>query len=320
MKQGKYQKVAVVGIGNVGSAVAYGMVNQGLCNKLVLINRNKDKALGLALDLRESMEYMERNMSIWAGDVTDCGDADIVFICMGGHVTANRMETLNSSCQMVKPYVEGIMAAGFEGHFIVLTNPVDVVAHYIYKLSGLPASHVIGTGTALDSARLKCLLSERTGIASRSILALCMGEHGNSMMIPWSKCFISGKSIPQILEEERSKHPEKHTDYASDAEHLVEKVKKAGWKINNLMGYTCYGVASSALGIARHILRDENYIIPCSVYLDGPYGVHDVFASVPVVLGADGVVEIFELPLTPEELEQFQSSAKALKEAFLLVE
>jgi len=309
-------KIAIVGVGNVGSAVAFGLVNQGLCRELLLINRNKDKAIGLALDLRQSVDYMARNMRIWAGDPSDCHDADIVMFCLGGYPkTQDRTAILSESCAMVRPFVDQIMASGFKGHMVVLTNPVDCIAHYILRLSGLPASHVIGTGTALDSARLRSFLSQMSGIDSRSIIAFTMGEHGDTQFVPWSKIFIAGKPLETLVRD----YPDEYLkeagdiDYTALSEHLLEKVKKAGWKIAYYLGHTSYGVASAAIGIVRSIVRDEFTMHTCSVYLNGEYGHHDVFASVPCIISSEGVHSIIELDLKDEDRQKFDASVSAIK-------
>lgn len=309
-------KIAIVGVGNVGSAVAFGLVNQGLCRELILINRNKDKAIGLALDLRQSVDYMDRNMSIWAGDTSDCRDADIVMFCLGGYPkTQDRTAIFADSCAMVRPFVDQIMSSGFKGHMIVLTNPVDAIAHYIRRVSGLPASHVIGTGTALDSARLRSFLSQMSGIDSRSIVAFSMGEHGDTQFIPWSKIYIAGKPFEVLVRDYPDEYLRKagDIDYAALSDHLLEKVKKAGWKIATYLGHTSYGVASAAIGIVRSIVRDEFTMHTCSVYLDGEYGYHDVFTSVPCIISADGVHSIIELDLKDEDKQKFDASVEAIK-------
>ncbi len=309
-------KIAVVGVGNVGSAVAYGLVNQGLCRELLLINRNKEKALGLALDLRQSVDYMGRNMRVWAGDPADCHDADIAIFCLGGYPkTPDRTLLLTDACNMVRPYVEQIMAAGFNGHIIVLTNPVDSIAHYIQRISGLPASHVIGTGTALDSARLRSYLSQMSGIDPRSIIAYSLGEHGDSQFIPWNQAYIAGKPLETFVKENPDVYlkGEKDVDYATLSEHLLYKVKKAGWKIAAYLGHTCYGVASAAIGIARSIVKDEFTVHTCSVFLDGEYGYHDVFASVPCIISAEGVHGIIELPLEEADKQKFDASIATIR-------
>ncbi len=309
-------KIAVVGVGNVGSAVAYGLVNQGLCKELILINRNKDKAQGLALDLCHSIDYMGRNMRVYAGDPSDCHDADIVMFCLGGYPkTPDRTLILTDSCNMVRPFVEQIMASGFKGHMIVLTNPVDAMTHYIHRLSGLPASHVIGTGTALDSARLRSYLSQMSGIDPRSIVAFSMGEHGDSQFIPWSKIYIAGKPLEILVKE----YPDEYLknagdiDYTTLSEHLLGKVKNAGWEIAKYLGHTCYGVASAAIGIARSIIKDEYTMHVCSVHLDGEYGHHDVFISVPCIISAEGVHSIIELDLMEEDQQKFDASVATVK-------
>jgi len=313
----KYQKVAVIGMGNVGNAVAYGLVNQGLCNEILLINRNEKKAVGVALDLRQSIEYMNRNMRVWAGEFSECGDADIAIFCVGGSApkSCDRNDLLEGACTMVKPLVEQLMASGFSGHIIVITNPVDSIAYYIWKLSGLPASHVIGTGTALDSARLKCFLSEISHVDPRSIMACSLGEHGNSQFIPWNAAYIAGTKIETLVKNNPAMFGLEHSNltYAEMSAHLLDKVKTAGWKIASMTGYTCYGVASAALAIARSILHDECSVIPCSVYLDGQYQLSDVFTSTPCTIGADGVQDIFELDLTDEEIKEFHDSVAVIR-------
>lgn len=314
----KYQKVAIFGMGNVGNAVAFGLVNQGLCNEVLLINRNKNKAIGLALDLRQSIEYMNRNMRVWAGDISECGDADIVFLTVGGSApkSCDRNDLLAGACEMVRPLIEKLMATGFSGHIIVITNPVDSIAYYVWKLSGLPASHVIGTGTALDSARLKYFLSELAHVDPRSIMACSLGEHGNSQFIPWSSAFIAGVKIDTMIKKNPEMFglsPDHGLTPEELSDHLLEKVKKAGWKIATYTGYTCYGVASAALAIARSILRDECSVIPCSIYLNGQYGLDEVFTSTPCTITADGVKDIFELPLTEKEMEDFHASIAVIK-------
>lgn len=309
-------KIAVVGVGNVGSAVAFGLVNHGLCKELLLINRSKDKAIGLALDLRQSVDYMKRNMRVWAGDPADCHDADIVVFCLGGYPkTPDRTLILKDSCAMVRPFVEQIMESGFKGHMVVLTNPVDTIAHYIHRLSGLPASHVIATGTALDSARLRTFLSQMSGINSRSIVAYSMGEHGDSQFIPWSKISIAGKSLKVLVREYPSEYLKSagDVDYATISDHLLDKVKQAGWKIASYLGHTSYGVASAAIAIIRSLVRDEYTMHTCSVYLDGEYGYHDVFASVPCIISAEGVHSIIELDLMKEDKLKFDASIEAIR-------
>lgn len=321
MYQKHHQKVAVVGMGSVGSAVAFGLINQGLCDEVLLINRNHDKALGEAMDLRQSIEYMGRNTKVWAGDLSDCADAQIVIFCLGTTSNVDRNGALKDSCTFMRPIVEKIMASGFEGFFINVTNPVDTISHFIWKVSGLPHSHVIGTGTANDTARLKCFLGKIVNVDPHCISAYTMGEHGESQFIPWSTVNLGGKPMDVIIKENpdmfkvREKH---HTEDFKD--YMLEKVKRAGWRIKDLKGCTSYGIASAALAIARAILLDENRIIPCSTYLNGQYGMRDVFISVPSIICGDGVRDVVELHLSQEEMAYFMKSVETVKSYIKLSE
>src|SRR5574344_424614 len=194
-------KVAVVGLGSVGTTVACGLINQGMCDEVLLINRNHNKAIGEAMDLRHSIEYMGRNIKVWAGDYNDCSDAQIVIMCIGLTTFGDRNGALADSCGFVRPIVEQIMSSGFNGFIINVTNPVDTISHFIWKVSGLPASHVIGTGTALDTARLKCFLGQIIDIDPHCISAYTMGEHGDSQFIPWSTVNTAGKLMDIVVQE-----------------------------------------------------------------------------------------------------------------------
>ena len=200
-------KIAVIGIGAVGSAVCYGLINQGICDDLVLVDVNMTKAVGEAMDLRHSIEYMGRNMKVRAGEYKDCGDANIAIICLGtpqnllkrdaeGNVI--RSSILEVACQMVRPAVDNLMRSGFNGYIITITNPLDTITQLIWRLSGLPSNRVIGTGTSLDTARLKCILGEIINVDPHSINAYVIGEHGPTEFIPWSIASVGGKSMDTI--------------------------------------------------------------------------------------------------------------------------
>lgn len=311
-----HQKIVIVGAGTVGSAIAFGLVNQGVCDEIVLINRSLDKAIGEAMDLIQSIEYQGRNQKIWVGDYSDCKNAQIVIICAGTSSNENRALALKDSCTILRPIVEKIMASGFEGFIINVTNPVDSITHFIWRLSGLPTSHIIGTGTSLDTARLKHFIAKKLNIDPHSVNAYTIGEHGDSQVIPWSMVNIAGVKFDDVM----ARHPDFFTIPAHDTykgndfkEYMFEKVIRAGWKIYARKGSTSYGIASASIAIARSILYDQNRVIPCSVYMNGPYGIEDIFISVPTIISGDGAIRQIEMHLSPEEITLFKRSADIIK-------
>lgn len=302
-------KVVIVGAGMVGSSTAFSLITQGVCDEVMIIDINKDKARGEVMDLCHCVEYLNRNVKVTQGSYEDCGDADIVVITAGAPPKAGqtRLDTLELSAKIAKSIVTPIMEAGFKGHFIVVSNPVDIIAHYVYKISGLPKNQVIGTGTAMDSARLKHFIGELFNVDPRSVQGYTMGEHGDSQMCPWSHVTVGGKRINDILSDNKE-----YDDINLDE--IVYKVTRVGFDILNIKGTTCYGIATTAAGIIKAILNDENKIIPVSTLLEGEFGEHDVFCGVPSILNRSGVSDVVEVHLTEEELEKFKKSVEVIRE------
>lgn len=283
-------KVVIIGAGLVGSSTAFSLITQGICDEVMIVDINKDKARGEVTDLCHCVEYLNRNVKVTEGDYKDCGDADIVVITAGAPPKANqtRLDTLEQSAKIVKTIVEPVMNSGFEGHFIVVSNPVDIIAFYVYKLSGLPKNQVIGSGTAMDSARLKFFIGEMLHVDPRSVQGYTMGEHGDSQMCPWSHVTVGGKRIVDILKD--------NDEYKNvDLNEIVEKVTRVGFEILEVKGTTCYGIATTVAGITKAILNDENKIIPVSTLLEGEFGEYEVFCGVPVILNRGGVKDIVEV-------------------------
>lgn len=303
-------KVAVIGAGAVGSATAFSLVTQGVCDDVVLTDLNHEKAVGEAMDLQHCIEYLNRNVEVGAGTYEDCGDADIIVITASAPYVKgqNRLDMLGTSEKIVKSIVEPIMKNGFDGHFVVISNPVDVISYYIYKLSGLPKNQIIGTGTALDTARMKCLIAKKIGVDPRSVHCTVMGEHGDSQMVPWSRVTVGGKDFYNIIADNQDR-----LDGVS-LDEMVRETAKAGWEILHRKGNTNYGIATTAVGIIKAILHNENKIIPVSTLLCGEYGESNVFAGVPAVLNRSGVKEVVEVRMTPEELDQFKASVAVIRE------
>lgn len=306
----KRRKVAIVGTGLVGSSTAFSLITQGVCDEVLLIDINKEKALGEVMDLNHCIEYLNRNTKIKVGSYEECTDVDIVVITAGAPPKPGqtRLDTLDLSAKIAESIVTPIMKSGFKGHFIIVSNPVDIISYYVYKLSGLPKSNVIGSGTSVDSARLKNFIGEIFNVDPRSVQAYSMGEHGDSQMVPWSHVYIGGKPFNKVIQDNKDRYGE------VDLDKLVLDTARAGWEVYNRKGTTYYAIASATVGIIKAILNDENKIIPVSTLLEGEYGEYDVFTGVPVVLNAEGVKEVVEINMTEDELEKFKASNKVIRE------
>jgi L-lactate dehydrogenase len=306
----KTSKIAIVGCGLVGSSTAFSLVTQGICDEILMIDINEERALGEVMDLRDTIKYLDRNVKVRTASYKDCGDADIIVITAGAppQKGQTRLDTLEVSAKIVKTIVDPIMASGFDGIFIVVSNPVDIMAHYVHHLSGLPKNQVIGTGSALDTSRLQNFIAELVNVDPRSIYAYSMGEHGDSQMVPWSTVTVAGKSFQDII------HDNKDMLGDVDLDEIVKKTVREGWEIYQRKGTTYYGIATTCAGIIKAILYDENRIIPVSTLLEGEYGQNGVFAGVPTILNRTGAADILEIHMTEGELEKFKNSAEIIKE------
>lgn len=309
MKKTK-KKVAIVGCGLVGSTTAFSLVTQGVCDEILMIDINQERAYAEMLDLRDGIEYLNRNVTVRHGGYNECGDMDIVVIAAGAPPKPGqtRLDTLELSARICDSIVKPIMDSGFDGVFIVISNPVDMIAHYVYKLSGLPKNQVIGTGTALDSARLKNYIADLCKVDPRSVYGYCMGEHGDSQMVPWSVITVGGKPFFDVIQDNKELVGE------VDLDELVKKTREEGFEIFNRKGTTYYGIASTCAGVIQAILNDENRIVPVSTLLEGEYGEKDVFAGVPTILNRNGASDVLEIHMTPGELARFKESTKLIKE------
>ena len=303
-------KVAIVGCGLVGSTTAFSLITQGICDEVLMIDINKERAYGEMLDLQDSIEYLNRNVKVRTGEYSDCGDVDIIVITAGAPPKQGqtRLDTLELSAKICKSIVDPIMKSGFNGIFLVISNPVDIIAHYVYFLSGLPKNQVIGTGTAIDSARLQNMIAQLIKVDPRSVHAYSMGEHGDSQMVPWSTVTVAGKPFYDVIADNK--------DLVGDVnlDELVYKTTQEGWEILNRKGTTYYGIATACVGIIKAILYDENRIIPVSTFLEGEYGEKGVYAGVPTVLNRNGASDVLEIHMKSEELERFKASVQLIRE------
>lgn len=300
-------KVGIVGMGRIGSRCAYTIALLGLAEELVLHDINGLRAQSEVSDLSDCLSLYPHNLKIYYGENKDLGDCDIIVIAAGIQTDSqDRMSLLNANLKIVDTIVTKVMHEGFNGIFIVVSNPCDVLAWYVEKISGLGRSRVFATGTYVDTIRLKKELSLATGRNTSSIQALVMGEHGNSQMIPWSLVSVSGTST-----EKRQSYTAQFNICKKDIE---EKVRNGAWNAVAGKGVAEYGVASCVASCVRAIFHDENKIFPLGVGLENEYGVQGVYAGAPAVIGADGIKTILEVPLTVEELKQFKKSCSLIRE------
>lgn len=303
-------KVVIVGTGQVGASAAFAIVTHGLCNELVLIDHIGAKALGECHDLDDGSEFQDRHVTVRVGGYADCADADIVVITVGRKPPANADRTgeLGFTVGLVGEVVDRVMASGFDGVIIMVSNPVDVMAWYAYRRSGLPRTQVIGTGTALDTSRLKTIIGEETGLDPRNVGGFVMGEHGDSQFAAWSTVTLGGKPFARFLADNQDRFSSVTPD------EIEAKTRMRGNEIVAAKGGTNFGIASTVAGIVQTILWDERRIVPVSTLLDGEYGEHDVFLGVPTELRANGANEIVELDLADAELAALHRSARIVRD------
>lgn len=306
------RKVVLIGTGMVGMSFAYSLVNQGaICNELVLIDLNKVRANGEAMDLNHGLAFAKSNMKIYAGEYSDCKDADIVVIAAGvaQKEGETRLDLLRKNTEVFRSIITPVVKSGFDGIFLVATNPVDIMTRVTYELSRFGAARVIGTGTSLDTARLRYLLGEYFTVDPKNIHAYVIGEHGDSEFVPFSQVMLATKRVTEILEGKN--------DYCLDDMMKIEdEVRTAAYKIIEAKRATYYGIGIALTRIVKAILGDENSVVTVSAKLCGEYGQKDVFIGVPTIIGRNGVKEILELNLSEDEKKKFDNSVEVLKSAF----
>ncbi|WP_050616364.1 L-lactate dehydrogenase [Bacillus testis] len=309
------RKVAIIGTGFVGASAGYSIVNQNIVDELVLIDVNRERAYGEVMDLQHCVDFTTSRTKVRLGSYEDCKNMDIIIVTAGGPPKPGqtRLDTLEISAKIAKSIVHEVMKTGFSGIFLVASNPVDIITYLIWKESGLPRNQVLGTGTSLDSSRLKSILSEHIDVDPRSIQGYTMGEHGDSQFVAWSHLTIGGKPFMQILEE----HKEKYSGI--DLDEITDQVRKAGFEILNRKGTTYYGIGNAIAYITRSIFNDDYKIIAVSTVLDGEYGMKDVCMGVPAIITRSGVKEVVELRLTEDEMEKFRHSEQILKEHMAII-
>ncbi|QTC41938.1 L-lactate dehydrogenase [Bacillus sp. V3] len=300
-------KVALIGTGFVGSSYAFALLNQGIAHELVLIDMNKDKADGDARDLNHGLAFASP-MKIHAGDYSDCQDADLVVITAGANQKPGetRLDLVEKNIKIFKGIVDQVMASGFNGIFLVATNPVDILTYATWKFSGLPKERVIGSGTILDTARLRYLVGEHFDIDTRNIHAYIMGEHGDTEFPVWSHTTIGASHLSELIDM-------KNEDIQNKLDEIFLNVREAAYHIIERKGATYYGIAMGLARITRAIFNNENSILTVSSLLQGEYGQDDVYIGVPAIINREGVRKVVELPLNEKERQQFEHSSGTLK-------
>ena len=308
------RKVVIVGAGHVGSHVGYALISQSLADEIVYIDSDRAKAVAQALDLTDATNYLPVRTKVTAGDYSDAADAQIMIIAAGPLPSGNqtRMDTLGQTIEILKEVTASIKKSGFDGIIVNISNPADVITHYIQHMLNWAPERIFSTSTTLDSARLRRAIAQETGIDQKSITAYALGEHGESQMVAWSAVTIAGKPLSQWRDE----YPDTFGKLDLDA--LADAGREGGWTILRGKGCTEFGIGASAAEVVRAIFYNENRVLSVSVLLDGQYGQHDVYASVPASVGRDGIAHIIELHLTPEEQEKFDVSCRTMSANYQL--
>ena len=305
------RKIGIIGAGHVGSHGGYALISQGLAEEIVYIDIDEKKAAAQALDLQDSSTYLERTVHVKAGSYDDIKDAGILIVAAGplpdmAAGQNDRQQTLGATVAILKDIIPKIKASGFNGIIINISNPADVVTHYLQEKLGWDKKRILSTSTTLDSSRVRRAISEETGYSQKSIQAYALGEHGESQFVPWSNVTIGGKPILELIKEQ----PERFGKLDLDA--IAARAKQAGWIILGGKGSTEFGIGASIANVVKAIFGNEDRILPVSTLLQGEYGQRDVFASVPCRLNQNGVAEVIQLKLTEEEQKKFNASCQSM--------
>ena len=302
------RKVVLVGAGFVGMSMAYSILNQGGVDELVLIDVIKEKAIGEEMDLSHGLPYAPQKMTIKAGDYSDCKDANIVVITAGlaQKPGQSRLELAIANAKIVKEITENVKSSGFNGIYIVASNPVDLMSYVVAQVAGVPKSRVIGSGTVLDTARLRYLIAEYLKVSSKNVHAYILGEHGDSSLVPWEHCYVGCKKMIDIMKDNNLP--------MDDLKKIHDGVWKAAYEIIEKKKATYYGIGMALNRLVKAILNDENSILTVSSYLYHEYGQNGLYIGVPAIINKDGVKELLELKLNEQDQAKFNHSCEIMKE------
>ncbi|MGN1048742.1 MAG: L-lactate dehydrogenase [Eubacteriales bacterium] len=309
MQNVNIQKCAVIGCGFVGATTAYTLLQSQLFSEIVLIDIDRKKAEGEAMDLVHGLPFLSPK-KVYAGDYADISDAAIIIIAAGANQRPGQTRTdlVKINVKIFHGIVERIVKYNRDGIILVVTNPVDILTYVTWRTSGFPSNRVLGSGTVLDTARLKYLIGQQLGVDMRNVHSFIIGEHGDSELAVWSSANISGIALSHFCEA---------SPVCRDARNLhgiYDEVKNSAYRIIEAKGATYYAVAQAVARICTAILRDEKTILPVSAYLDGKYDMHDICLSVPSVIGRGGIEKVIEIPLDASEERKLRESAGKLSE------
>ncbi|MEG0273758.1 MAG: L-lactate dehydrogenase [Longicatena sp.] len=302
------RKVVLVGTGFVGMSMAYSFLNTGGIDELVLIDVDSEKAIGEAMDLQHGLPYAHGKLSIKAGGYEECSDAGIVVITAGvtQRPDETRLDLTARDTVIIKSVTEQIMASGFDGIIVIASNPVDGMTYVAQQVSGLPKERIIGSGTLLDTARLRYMMGEYLDVSTSNIHAYIMGEHGDSSFVPWTQSYVGCKNLLELLDEKGKNLCDLHDIYT--------QVQQAGYEIVKRKKSTYYGIGLSLNRLVQAIFNDENVILTVSAYQNGEYGQEGLYIGVPAVINRKGIREIIKLELNDVDQAKFDNSCKVLKD------
>lgn len=302
------RKVAMIGCGFVGSASAFALMQSGLFSEMVLIDANEDKAEGEALDIAHGMPFA-KPMTIRAGGYDDITDAAIIVVTAGASQKPGetRLDLVKKNVAIFKSIIPEIKKRDCGGILLIVANPVDILTYVAAKLSGFPENRVFGSGTTLDTARLKYLLGEHLGVDARSVHASIIGEHGDSEIVAWSSANVSGVPLNDFCEM-RGFH-----DHQESMNKIAEDVKNSAYVIIEKKKATYYGIAMSVRRICEAVVNNEHSILPVSSIMHGDFGIEGVSLSMPTIVGANGVETLVPIHLSDEEQKELKKSADTLK-------
>ncbi len=306
------KKVSIIGAGNVGATIAYTLTVSGLAAEIALIDINKDKAKGEALDIFQGTTY-SAPVNIYQGEYPDINGSDIVIVTFGmaRRPGQTRIDLAQANVNILKQAMPEITKYAPNAVYVVVSNPVDILTYTIAKTCGLPENKVIGTGTLLDSSRLRSELSARLKISPKNVHAYVFGEHGDTSMIPWSLTSIGGLDVKTYC---RSVCKEYRSFKVEDLEEIETQVRNSGARIIGWKGATYYAIALTVKRICECVLGDSNSILPVSTLIHNRYGIDDVCISLPCIVGSEGIKGFVNPPLTDEELALLQKSGKAMRD------
>ncbi len=309
------QKCAIIGCGFVGSTTAFSLIKNGVFSEMVLIDQNREKAEGEAMDLNHGVPF-SKPCKIYAGSYDDISDCYLIIIAAGANQKPgeSRIDLVNKNTKILKNIIPEITKRNKECILLILSNPVDILTYITLKISGLPKNQVIGSGTVLDTARLKYLLSTNLNVDSRNIHAFIIGEHGDSELAVWSSANVSGIDLSEFCNLRKIENSQQMMN------NLYTQVQKSAYKIIEKKGATYYAVAMAASRIIESIVRNEHSVLTVSCYIDNHYGLNDICMGLPAIVGKNGIENVLDIPLSEHEKQKLIDSSATLKEILTQIE